>query len=175
MEGTVVIKIKSGMVYPGDPIFTGVNRGESSAGADQGILPAPRPTGYAIGAGAQALVDSFKSQLADFSMAAVGRDAHAFGPFPGEEAEGETAVRALFARWTSKWGALRLRPDGIRAEFVSETMGWVGANVDALLSHEEQQVAMPLRALVVYQKEQDHWAIVHVHLSAGIPDELAEP
>jgi ketosteroid isomerase-like protein len=139
-----------------------------------GSLPAPHPIGYDFGAGAQALVGSFKSQLADFSMSAISRDAHVFGPFPGEEAEGETAVRALFSSWTSKWGGLRLRPDGIRAEFISETMGWVAANVDAVLSYEDHRAVVPLRALVVYQKEQDHWVIVHAHLSVGIPDELAE-
>jgi ketosteroid isomerase-like protein len=139
-----------------------------------GILPAPRPVGYAIGAGAQALVGSFKHQLADFSMSAIRRNAHAFGPFPGEDAEGETAVRALFAKWTSRWGVLRLRPDGVRAEFISETMGWVCANVDAILSYTDQLVALPLRVLVVYQKEGYDWAIVHAHLSVGIPDELAE-
>jgi ketosteroid isomerase-like protein len=139
-----------------------------------GNLPAPHPIGYAIGAGAQALAGSFKSQLADFSMAPIRQDAHVFGPFPGEAAEGEMAVRALFAEWTSKWGVLRLRPDGVRAEFVSATMGWVGANVDALLSYADQRVALPLRVLVIYQKEQDSWAIAHLHLSVGIPDELAE-
>ena len=140
----------------------------------RGILPAPHPVGYAIGAGAQALVGSFKHQLADFSMSAIRRDAHVFGPFPGEDAEGETAVRAQFAKWTSRWGVLRLRPDGVRAEFISETMGWVCANVDAILSYTDQRVALPLRVLVVYQKEGYDWAIVHAHLSVGIPDELAE-
>jgi hypothetical protein len=28
--------------------------------------------------------------------------------------------------------------------------------------------------LVVYQKKQENWGIVHAHLSVGIPDELAE-
>lgn len=138
-----------------------------------GNLPAPHPIGYAIGAGAQDLVGSFKSQLADFSMSAISQGAHAFDPFPGEDAEGETAVRALFSSWTSKWGGLRLRPDGVRAEFISETMGWVAANVEATLSYAGQQVTLPFRALVVYQKA-DEWAIVHAHLSVGIPDELAE-
>ena len=139
-----------------------------------GKIPAPHPVGNTVGAGAQALAGSFKHQLADFSMSAISLDAQAFGPFPGEHAEGETAVRDLFARWTSRWGVLRLRPDGVRAEFVSETMGWVGANVDAILSHADQRVALPLRVLVVYQSEQGHWEIVHAHLSVGIPDELAE-
>ncbi len=139
-----------------------------------GNLPAPHSIGYDFGAGAQALVGSFKSQLVDFSMSAISRDAHAFGPFPGEAAEGETAVRDLFAKWTSRWGVLRLRPDGVRAEFISETMGWVAANVDAILSYADQRVALPLRVLVVYQKEGYDWAIAHAHLSVGIPDELAE-
>jgi hypothetical protein len=52
-------------------------------------------------------------------------------------------------------------------------MGWVGANVDAMLSYQDKQVSLPLRALVVYQKEQESWAVAHLHLSVGIPDELA--
>jgi ketosteroid isomerase-like protein len=83
-------------------------------------------------------------------------------------------VRALFAKWASRWGALYLRPDGIRAEMTSEEMGWVGANVEILVRNRDQKVKMPLRALVVYQKERESWSIVHAHFSVGIPDELAE-
>jgi ketosteroid isomerase-like protein len=53
-------------------------------------------------------------------------------------------------------------------------VSWVGANLDAVFSYAQQRAALPLRVLVVYQKEQDRWAIAHIHLSVGIPDELAE-
>jgi ketosteroid isomerase-like protein len=140
-----------------------------------GNLPAPHPIVDAIGAGAHVLVESFKQQLADLSGAAIGQNAYVFGPFPGEYAEGETAIRALFAKWTSTWGALRLwSGDGVRAEFIAEGMGWVGANVEVVLSYGNQQVAVPLRVLMVYQKEQENWGIAHAHFSVGIPDELAE-
>jgi ketosteroid isomerase-like protein len=56
----------------------------------------------------------------------------------------------------------------------SEEIGWVGANVEVHMRNSGQKVPLPLRALVVYQKEREHWAIVHAHLSVGIPDELAE-
>ncbi len=139
-----------------------------------GRLPAPQFVGDVVMAEAQELVAIFKYQLADFSRTSIGTDAQIFGPFPGEQAEGETAVRELFASWTSKWGALRLRPDGVCAELVSNEMGWVGANVDAHLPYGDRQADLPLRILVVYQKEQENWGIAHAHVSVGIPDELAE-
>jgi ketosteroid isomerase-like protein len=36
------------------------------------------------------------------------------------------------------------------------------------------RVPLPLRWLAVYQKEEERWAVVHAHISVGIPDELAE-
>jgi ketosteroid isomerase-like protein len=57
---------------------------------------------------------------------------------------------------------------------ISEESGWVGANVEAIISDMGKPVRCPVRALFVYRKEQDRWAIVHAHLSVGIPDELAE-
>jgi ketosteroid isomerase-like protein len=36
------------------------------------------------------------------------------------------------------------------------------------------EITLPLRVLVVYQKEQDIWKIAHAHISVGIPDHLAE-
>jgi ketosteroid isomerase-like protein len=139
-----------------------------------GYLPAPGAIGDAKWVGAQSLFREFIHQLADLSKAAIRQDACVFGPFPEEYAEGETEARALFEKWTARWGVLYLRPDGLRAEFVSETMGWVGANVEATLSYRDRPVRLPMRALWVYQKEQDSWAIAQAHLSVGIPDELAE-
>jgi ketosteroid isomerase-like protein len=113
--------------------------------------------------------------LTDLSKATIAPIAHVFGSLPGEQAEGEAAVRQLFAAWASRWGALRLRPDGIRAQVLANAgIGWVGVNMEVSLQPIDRQVTIPLRALVVYQYEQGIWAIVHVHLSVGIPDELAE-
>jgi ketosteroid isomerase-like protein len=139
-----------------------------------GYLPAPSPIGDARRIGTPSLFKEFIHQLADLSTATLSQNAHVFGPFPGEHAEGETEVRALFAKWSSRWGTLYLRPDGIRAELASEEMGWVSANVEGTMPYMGRSIALPMRALFVYRKEQDHWAIVHAHLSVGIPDELAE-
>lgn len=139
-----------------------------------GYLPAPAIVGNARQTGAQSLFREFIHQLADLSRAVISPDASVFGPFPQESAKGKTEVRALFRKWTDRWGALYLRPDGIRAEFTSEESGWVAANVEAKLPYAGQRIALPMRALFVYQKEQDQWAIVQAHLSVGIPDELAE-
>jgi ketosteroid isomerase-like protein len=139
-----------------------------------GYLPAPAAIGDVKQIGGQSLFREFIHQLADLSTAAIGQDAHAFGPFPQEYVKGETEVRALFEKWTDQWGALSLRPDGIRAELTSADCGWVDANVEATVSHMGQPVCLPMRALFVYQNEQDRWEIVHAHLSVGIPDELAE-
>ncbi len=139
-----------------------------------GYLPAPKVIVNKTLPNTQSLVKEFTDNLADLSTAVTTRDAYAFGPFPEEYAKGETDVQALFARWTARWGALRLRPEGMRAEFVSAESGWVGANVEVNMSYMGELVKLPLRALFVYQKEQDHWAIAHAHLSVGIPDELAE-
>lgn len=139
-----------------------------------GYLPAPNVIGDARQAGTQSLVEQFMLQLADLSKAVISQDAYVFGPFPEEHAEGRTEVQALFAKWASRWGALRLRPDGIRAELDSEKSGWVGANVEVTIFYAGQPIALPMRFLVVYQKEQGTWSIAHAHLSLGIPDELAE-
>jgi ketosteroid isomerase-like protein len=139
-----------------------------------GHLPAPRMVGDAVMPGAESLVEEFTHQLDNLSSAVISQHVHAFGPLPGEHADGEAAVRQLFASWTSRWSALRLRPDGIRAELVFLHTGWVGANVEATVSYESQQIVLPMRLLVVYHKEQDIWAIVQAHLSVGVPDELAE-
>ena len=137
-------------------------------------LPTPNVIVNKIPPNAQSLVNEFTDNLADLSIAAITRDAYAFGPFPEEYAEGETDVRALFAKWTARWCAPPLGPDEVMAEFVSAESGWVGANVEVNMLYMGEQVTLPLRALFVYQKEQDHWAIDHAHLSVGIPDELAE-
>jgi ketosteroid isomerase-like protein len=139
-----------------------------------GYLPAPGAIGDARQIAAQGLFKEFIHQLVDLSKAAISPDADAFGPFPEEYAEGATEVRALFEKWSARWGVLYLRPDGIRAETPSEGSGWVGANVEANLSYAGRPVRLPMRALFVYQKEQDDWSIVHAHLSVGIPNELAE-
>jgi ketosteroid isomerase-like protein len=139
-----------------------------------GYLPAPGAIGEARQIDKQSLFKEFIHHLADLSRAAIDQDAYVFGPFPEEHARGETEVRALLAKWSSRWGAWYLRPDGIRAELVSEEMGWVGANVEIPMPNGDQKVALPLRALVVYQKERENWAIAHAHFSIGIPDELAE-
>ena len=139
-----------------------------------GYLPAPGAIGDARQIGAQSLFKEFIHQLANLSTAAISQDAYVFGPFPGEYAEGETEVRELFEKWTARWGVLYLRPDGIRAELASEESGWVGANVEATLPYGDRPVHLPMRALMVYHKERDRWAIAHAHLSVGIPDELAE-
>lgn len=138
-------------------------------------LPAPRNAGDSIGPGAEVIVEEFTQQLADLSTAVISRDAYVFSLLPGEHSEGETAIRALFAKWTSLWGALRLRPDGVRSELLSDgEMGWVGANVDVTMSYIDQPIILPLRALAVYRKEQGIWAIVHAHFSVGVPDDIAE-
>ena len=139
-----------------------------------GDLPAPGAIGDARQIGAQSLFKEFIHRLANLSTAVISQDAYVFGPFAGESAEGETEVRALLEKWAARWGVLYLRPDGIRAELVSEESGWVGANVEATLRYEDRPVRLPIRALVVYQKEKDSWAIAHAHLSVEIPDELAE-
>jgi ketosteroid isomerase-like protein len=139
-----------------------------------GYLPAPGAIGDARQIGAQSLFREFIHQLGNLSTATISQDAFVFGPFPQEYARGKTDVQALFEKWTDRWGALYLRPDGIRAEFASPVSGWVAANVEATLSHMGQPIRLPMRALFVYQKEQDQWAIVQAHLSVGIPDELAE-
>ena len=140
----------------------------------RGRLPDPSPVGAAVGQGAYGLVEEFKSQIGDLSRAAIHPNAQVFGPLPGEHAEGEMAVRALFATLTARWGGLRLRPDGIRANIVSKQSGWVMANVEVAVPYAGEQVSLPLRALMVYHKKQDQWTIAHAHLSVGIPDELAE-
>jgi len=139
-----------------------------------GRLPDPTPVGEVVGEGAQRLVEAFKQDIADLSRAAIHRDAQVFGPLPGEDAEGEVAVRAWLATLASRWGTLRLRPDGVRAGILSKQAGWVGANLEVAVPYDGQQVTLPLRALVMYHKEQDHWTIAHAHISVGIPDELAE-
>jgi ketosteroid isomerase-like protein len=139
-----------------------------------GYLPAPAAIGDASQIGAQSLFREFIHQLADLSSAAVSQDVSVFGPFLQEFASGKTEAQALFKKWTDRWGALYLRPDGIRAELTSAECGWVAANVEATVSHMGRPVRLPMRALFVYQKEQDHWSIAHAHLSVGIPDELAE-
>jgi hypothetical protein len=139
-----------------------------------GYLPAPSAIGDSRHIGAPSLFREFIHQLADLSTATISQDAYVFGPFPEEHATGEMEARALFGEWAARWGTLYLRPDGIRAEFVSEEAGWVAANVEVMRNYQCQQITLPLRALFVYQKEQDTWAIAHAHLSVGIPDELAE-
>ena len=139
-----------------------------------GDLPAPGTIGDARQIGAQSLFKEFIHRLPALATAPISQDAYVFGPFPEEFAEGETEVRALLEKWTARWGVLYLRPDGIRAELASEESGWVGANVEATLHYEGRPVRLPMRALVVYQKEKDSWAIALAHLSVGIPDELAE-
>ena len=140
-----------------------------------GQLPAPRMPGDSAGPGAEELIEQFARQLVDLSKASISHSCYAFGPLPGEQAEGETAVRRLLATLTSRWGELYLRPDGIRAELLANAeVGWVGANIDARLKPSHPDIAIPLRALVIYQKEQGIWTIVHAHISIGIPDELAE-
>jgi ketosteroid isomerase-like protein len=139
-----------------------------------GYLPAPHAIGDARQIGAQGLFKEFIHHLAGLFTAPIHQDASAFGPFPGEYADGERQVRALFEMWAARWTVLYLRPDGIRAELTSKESGWVAANVEAPMSHDGRQARLPLRFLVVYQKEGDAWAIAHAHLSVGIPDELAE-
>ena len=139
-----------------------------------GRLPEPTPVGAAVGQGARILVEKFTRDIEDFSQAVFQRDAQVFGPLPGEHAEGEIAIHALFASLASRWGALRLRGDGVRAGILSIDSGWIAANVDVAVPYDGQEVTLPLRALVIYHKSQDQWTIPHTHLSVGIPDELAE-
>jgi ketosteroid isomerase-like protein len=137
-----------------------------------GYLPAPNTIDDARPAGAKNLIEQFMHQIDDLSTAMISQDAFVFGPFPEQDAEGEDAVRALFVECGSSWSGLRLRPDGVRAELVSGSIGWVGANVEAVYA--DGRVPMPLRWLAIYQRERERWSVVHAHISVGIPDELAE-
>jgi ketosteroid isomerase-like protein len=93
---------------------------------------------------------------------------------PGEAAKGENNVRALFAGWQARWGALSLQADSLRAQLIGDgKVGWAGANLDAPTSYGNQKLNLPLRALVIYEYDKKGWSIAHAHVSVGVPDELA--
>jgi ketosteroid isomerase-like protein len=165
-RGWTIVATKYSLVLPEAKILQALAGGQ---------LPAPRRVGDAVGPGAEGLIQQFTEQLTDLSKARISPAAHAFGPLPGEDAEGESAVSQLFATWASRWDVLQLRPEGICAQLLSNAeLGWVGANLDADMQQTDRQVAIPMRALIVYQKQQEIWSIVHAHVSVGIPDDLAE-
>jgi hypothetical protein len=140
---------------------------EIRQGFVNGRFPAPRPVGDEVGQDANLLVVHFGQHLADLTLLPVAANAYLFGPQEDDQADGAAAVQELLAEMTHRYGALRLRPDGLRAGLASGGQaGWVAANVES----NTDETPLIFRLLAAYTAGDAGWELAQAHLSVGVPD-----
>jgi hypothetical protein len=136
-------------------------------GFTNGRFPAPHPVGDRIDPDAELLVVHFEQHLADLTLLPVAVNAYLFGPQEGDQADGAAAVQELLAEMAHRYGALRLRSDGLRASLASGgRAGWIAANVESSVAG----VPYVFRLLAAYAAGEAGWELVQAHLSVGVPD-----
>jgi ketosteroid isomerase-like protein len=90
------------------------------------------------------------------------------GTGPGEWLAGHAATRAAFAEQSAALPGLRLEAGDSEA-WEDGAVGWA---VDRPRFVLPDGTTVPARLTAVFRQADRAWAVVHLHLSIGVPDEL---